>query len=152
MDKDKGSGFSLLELLVALAILTLLLTLSVQSYQRQTNKVAISQAQLDLLALSAQMERLKKITGSYKGGAGSQAQPVDQGSPWIYPAYSPSQHSATQKYYRLLIEQASHSAYFLTAKPLSDGLVQLGYDSIGNSYWDKDNDGQYSSTENCWQC
>lgn len=61
------SGFSLLELLVALTIVTVLCALAYPNYQTHTVKTRRSQAKVALMDLAARLEQYHLIHHTYKG-------------------------------------------------------------------------------------
>lgn len=145
-------GFSLLELLITIAIIVMLATLSMSGYQRYVVKASVVQGQADLLALAAKMEafRLKKST--YIGAAGSPDKPTATGKPWLYSSYSPSSTAPKNKKFDLYITTADDYSYELLAQPLNDKAQRLLYVSSGSKYWDKNNDGKFQDSEACWRC
>ena len=145
-------GFSLIEMLVVLAIITLLTAMGTSQYQRHLTRAARQQAQTDLLAFAAQMELHRLSAFSYKGAAGSKSEPRDTGSPWLYSQYSPSSGAQQSNKYKLLIEQASDHYYLLQAEPLQPSLSALRYSSLGERFWDKNNNGLFEQNETCWRC
>ena len=63
--KIKTNGFSLLELVIVLAVIGILLTLSVPSYQRYTQRVHRAEAIRMMLAIADCQERIRASTGFY---------------------------------------------------------------------------------------
>jgi general secretion pathway protein G len=59
MRKSLGSGFTLLELMVAIAVVGLLLGIAVPTYFDRVNKLKVGQAKQDLTMLSAAIERYR---------------------------------------------------------------------------------------------
>ena len=145
-------GLSIIELLVVLAVVSLLVSLVTSSNQKKVNRVALMQAQLDLLALAAKMEEYKLVNATYVGAAGTQASRIAVGQPWVFTSYSPSTNTEEYKRYTLYIESADERSYQLLAVPTEQTLQKLSYDSKGEKYWDKDANGVFSSDENCWKC
>lgn len=150
--KQKVNGFSLLELMIGLAVLLVLASLAISSNHTKLDKVALMQAQLDLLNFSAKMEEFKLVNGTYIGAAGTKAKQQAVGIPWVYQNYSPSTEAFEQAKYRLSIESADKVSFVLLAKPLTDNLQGLRYHSGGQKYWDQNSDGVFASDEMCWKC
>ena len=63
--KIETSGFSLLELVIVLAVIGVLLTLAIPSYQRYTQRVHRTEAIRMMLAIADCQERIRASTGFY---------------------------------------------------------------------------------------
>ena len=147
------SGFSLVELMVVVAIVGIISMIAYPSYQGFIQGSNRSAAQADLMSLAAAMERHKATSFSYKAAAVSAA---DTGSPAIYHKHSPSAEPYADRKYDLTIKQATGSTYVLEATPRSSS-VQSGDGSLlfysdGRRAWDKNDNGAIAATEYCWSC
>ncbi len=103
--KKRSSGFSLIELVITLAILTVLTSISYPSYNQHFENVRKTSAQGDLIELSAFMTRYYSENYSY--------QTASDGNPTLPMTESPSQGT---KYYNLTVV-AQDQSYVLTATP-----------------------------------
>lgn len=135
-NKQAMRGFTLIEIMVVVAILAILASIAVPSYQNSVAKSRRADAQAALQGLAQAMERHYTSTGSYaKAAAGG----ADTGAPLIFSTKAPIDGSAT--YYNLKIHAASATAYTLAAEPvgaqLGDGVLVLT--STGRKGWDKNN-------------
>ena len=63
--KVKPTGFSLLELVIVLAVISVLLTLAIPSYQRYTQRVHRAEAIRMILAVADCQERVRASSGFY---------------------------------------------------------------------------------------
>ena len=63
--KINTTGFSLLELVIVLAVVSVLLTLAIPSYQRYTQRVHRAEAIRMMLAIADCQERVRANTGFY---------------------------------------------------------------------------------------
>ena len=63
--KINSNGFSLLELVIVLAVISVLLTLAIPSYQRYTQRVHRAEAIRMMLAIADCQERIRANTGFY---------------------------------------------------------------------------------------
>lgn len=148
-----NKGFSLVELMIVVAIVGIISVIAYPSYQgfiKGSNRAA---AQADLMSLAAAMERHKAATFTYKAAAVSAA---DTGAPAIYHKHSPSAEPYANRKYDLTINQAAGSNFVLEAKPTSSSMQtgdgSLFFYSDGRRAWDKDNNGSVGAAEYCWSC
>jgi type IV pilus assembly protein PilE len=107
MKTKKSRGFSLLELLIALAILSILTTMAVTSYQDSVRKARRADAKADLLELAQLLERNYTETNTFVTDINGNA---------VTLAYtqSPRQGSA---YYNLTFGAQTATTYSLVATP-----------------------------------
>ncbi|WP_341206232.1 prepilin-type N-terminal cleavage/methylation domain-containing protein [uncultured Psychrosphaera sp.] len=157
------NGFSLIELLLVLSIISMLLTFGVNRYVDYIHRGSLLQAQSDLLMLGSRLEQYKLFNVSYFGAAGSQVTPENTGAPWIFQSYSPADKPEQKRLFNLSILYVSDSGleYQIVATPIENKTVhtqkrpsfgRLIYYSDGRKGYDKNNDGEFSATEMCWDC
>lgn len=146
----RQAGFTLVELMIVLAIVAILAAIAIPSYQSQIRKTHRKDAMSALQGLAQSMERFYAQNNTYIGAAGSKASPGDSGAPWVFPATSPIDGGAAR--YNLTIVSSTANDYVLSAQPTGaqadDGELRL--DSTGLRRWDKDNDGSFSASERTW--
>lgn len=154
-NKNDFTGFTLVELMIAVAIVGIIAAVGYPSYQSMATGSYRSTAQSDLMALAAAMERHYNANFTYKGAAESGA---DTGSPGAFSTHSPASEPASDKRYNLTISSVSSSgtSYEIRAVPVS-GTAQaddgtLYYFSDGRKGWDENSDGSLASSEYCWSC
>lgn len=153
LNTKSNRGFTLVELMIVVAIIGIVTTIAYPSYQgfiKSSNRAA---AQADLMGLGAAMERHKAATYSYKAAAVLAA---DTGKPAIFHAHSPAAEPYANRAYDLTISSSTGTAYLVEAKPKSGG-TQAGDGSLflysdGRRAWDMNNNGSISSSEYCWKC
>lgn len=107
--KQKQPGFTLIELMVAVAIIGILASIAYPSYQDSVMKSRRADAKGVLLGLANAMERNFTITNSYLGAAAGSA---DTGTPGIYTI-----PAETATYYAITISAALANSYTLSAAP-----------------------------------
>lgn len=151
-DMKSGRGFSLLELLVTLAVIALLAFMVTSSNQEKVTKLAVMQAQLDLLALASKMEEFRLANSTYIGAAGTETDRAATGKPWVFSNYSPSSNTEQHSKYILNIQRADDTSYTLIALPRTTRMQRLSYNSRGEKFRDINSDGVFTSDENCWKC
>lgn len=148
-------GFTLIELMVVLAIIGIISAIGFPSYQRMVNGAVRGKVQADLVSFASAMERHNASHFSYRGAGESGA---DTGKPMIFPNYSPSSELARNKKYELSIDEVSNNGltYRLKATPVLGGPMDsdgaLYFYSDGRKAWDLDNNGAISTSEYCWSC
>jgi len=113
-------GFSLFELLV---VVGLLIVVAIYFYpqleaKRQTQRR--EQAQVALMQLAQAMDNFKIERGTYAGAAGSAAEPLTEGSPWLVSSEVPG--GGAQTYYRLRIGFANEYGYEVRAVPMGEQI------------------------------
>ncbi|MCP3428938.1 type IV pilin protein [Opacimonas viscosa] len=152
---QRQSGFTLLELMITVAIIGIIVTVAFPSYQGITNQSARATAQADLMAFAAAMERHKAAHFSYAGAAASGA---DTGAPTVFQTFSPATGTNSAKDYDLTVSAINGNGltYVLKATPVtgsplaSDGALYVFSD--GRKGWDKNNNGSLEASEYCWRC
>lgn len=145
---QKHRGFTLIELMIVVAIVAILAAVAWPSYQEQIRSTNRADAQGALLGLAQAMERHFTQNGNYLGAA---AGGNDDGSPAIFPTQSPLDGS--NKTYDLTIDVSDDGdTYLLFATPrgtqVGDGQLRLS--SSGEKAWDRDNNGFDDPADLCW--
>ena len=145
--KFAENGFSLIELMIVVAIVAILAAVAVPSYQRYILKTNRSDAMAVLQGFAQAMERHYAQNNSYLGAASGGD---DDGIPAIYSAQAPIDGAVK---YNLTIEPGTTATqYTLRATPTgaqaADGYLEIT--NTGLRRWDKDNSDSIEASENTW--
>lgn len=148
--RTKVAGFTLIEVMIVVAIVAILAALAVPMYQNQVIRTHRTDAMGALLGLGQAMERYFAQNNTYESAAAGGA---DTGAPAIFPTQSPIDGGVAR--YNLTISAANATSYTLRATPIAggaqagDGFVELT--SLGQRNWDQDNSGAIGVGENTWK-
>lgn len=145
-------GFTLIEIVIVTALIAIVSTLSVQSYQSHILRSEHLVAQNNLQALALAVESYRLQFGSYSGVDAPEIKQAVMAQAGLF------EHAdeKTAEPYEYNISKVSHAglAYELVAFPrrheFSLGALRLS--SNGLKYWDRDQDNQFGPDENCWSC
>lgn len=146
-------GFTLIELMMTVAVVAILATIAVPSYQANLVKTRRAEAQGSLMELMSYMERFYTQYGSYQCTAVVSGLCASAGASPSLP-FTQAPKDSSGKMYNLALQTNTGSAYSLRATPItgtaqaSDGIMEL--DSQGTRRWDKNNDGSFASSESTW--
>ncbi|ARN72825.1 type IV pilin protein [Oceanicoccus sagamiensis] len=140
-------GFTLVELMIVVAIVAILATFAIPAYQSQGDRTRRADAQAALMGLAQAMERHFTENSTYASAVSSSAPAAS-----VYPSQVPLDGGT--KYYNLKIPVATATTYTLRAEPISgaaqdgDGFLELTHTGVKS--WDSDNSGSIADSEKCW--
>jgi len=109
----KQHGFSLLELMIVVAIIGIIAAIAYPSYQQQIHKTRRADCSGALAGLGNSMERFFTVNSTYLGAAAAGA---NTGAPAVFPATCPTDGGTA--YYNLSIQAATGSTFNLQAVPI----------------------------------
>jgi len=148
----RNSGFSLIELLVALAILAIVSAIAIPLYSAYADRTYRSEAQSDLLNCAQSLERFASINFSYEGAADTDADGVPDADNGPIATQLCDPRSVQQGRYAITVVGAP-TTFTLTATPqgelADDGLMT--YDNVGVRGWDRDGDDAIAADEQTWE-
>jgi type IV pilus assembly protein PilE len=161
MNQRAEQGFTLIELVIAMAIMSILTLIAVPSYQEHLQKTRIAMAKADLMELAGYFERQRTVNACYNGsscdfketGGSGDSGPliVDQDSS-ILDMLS----DETAQYYDVTLTVLTNSTFTLRATPdtntAQDGTGFLEVLHTGQQRWDKNDDDDADDTgEGNWK-
>jgi type IV pilus assembly protein PilE len=140
-------GFSLIELLVVVAVVGILAAVAYPSYQEQLASARRSDMKAELMRLAQHMERLYTETGCDNPDDDNTC--TGSGTPDI---------GTTNDHYSVAFTDGEPTAttFTLEATPKADGPQAgdgiMGINELGQRYWDENRDGTIDSpTEDDWE-
>ena len=140
-------GFSLIELMIAVAIVAVLAALAMPLYNQYSMRSVRTAAQGDLLLCQQGLERFASVNFTYVGAAN------DEGVPSVCSATSPS--TGGDPVYNITVSEVDAASWTLLATPIEDGRADgdgvLRLRSNSERAWDQDNDGSYDDDELSWE-
>ncbi len=139
--RSRARGFSLIEILVTVAIVGILAAVASSAYDSSVRKSRRANAEADLSSLAQFMERVYTENSTYQPGGVNPALP-----------FTTSPQNNATAFYNLTINANAGGSYTLRATPIGnqviDGMVEL--DSTGAKRWDADHDGAFEAAEQHW--
>ncbi len=144
-------GFTLIELMIVVAIVGILAAIAYPSYQEYLRRAARADAQGALTSLASVMERWFSDNNTYAAVGGVTA--LGAG---LHPNWSPMDEPQANRRYDLTIQAADGTSYALRATPTAGTVVAntgiLELTSTGRRGWDRNNDGDTTDAgENTWE-
>lgn len=136
-------GFTLIELMMAVAIVAMLASIALPGYTQYVVRSRRAAAQGDLVSASSAMERHFTVAGRYTGAAAGTT----------FPDRSPAQDGDAM--YRISIQSLTPTTFTLRAQPIAggsqarDGAMEI--DQLDARAWDRNSDGDFlDPNERSW--
>ena len=147
-------GFSLIELLLALAILTIATAIAVPIYNAYSVRAERTGIQADLMRCAQGMERHASVAMSYERAVDTDGDGAGDASTGVVSTNICSVDAAA---YTVTVHGADPTRFVLRARAVrpdslvgQDGMLEL--DSAGGRRWDRNNDGDFDDDgETGWQ-
>jgi type IV pilus assembly protein PilE len=152
--KTNQNGFSLIEMIIIVAVVAILGAIALPSYSDYTSKTRRKDAMGSLNGLAQAMERHFTENNTYVSAANGDPTTSTNGVPpvaAVFPSEAPL--DGNDKYYDLRITAVSPGSFTLRAIPKNaqsgDGIIEMT--SNGGKFWDSNNDGDVADAgENDW--
>lgn len=139
--RRRQHGFTLIELMVVVAVIGIIAAIAYPSFQDSVRKTRRADAKAVLAELAQFMERTYTENNSFKPGGNNPPLP-----------YTESPIDGSAKYYDLSISASTTSSFTLQATPkgpqAGNGVLTLS--STGARWWDINNNGAVDVGENNW--
>ncbi len=143
MDK-RMKGFTLIELMVAVAILAILAAVAIPIYTRYSDRTYRSEAMADLLDCAQALERRASQTFDYLGAA------AGGGDDGVIDA-AVCQPQSDTRYSITIVGGAANFTLLATPIAGTDENRILTLNSNGQRGWDEDGSGAVDADENDWE-
>ncbi len=149
-----GSGFTLLELMVAVAILAIISFLALPLYTSYSQRAFRGEAQANLLACALGMERWAGTEFTYQGAADTDGDGLGDADSGPVAGAICNTGSVGRGHYSIVVA-ATADDFLLTAHPVPEGPMAadgfLALDAAGNRHWDRDGNGTLGVGEDRWE-
>jgi type IV pilus assembly protein PilE len=136
----RNAGFTLIELMIAVAILAIVAAVALPLYNQYSQRTYRTEAQADLMNCAQGLERFAAENFSYTGAVlGNVCDP----------------RSVAQNRYAIGLNVPDDNTFTLTATPVAGGVMDgdgiLTYDSTGVRGWDRNGDNDVlDADEDSW--
>jgi type IV pilus assembly protein PilE len=145
--RPKAHGFTLIELMVAVAIAAIIAAIALPIYQYQVRKSHRTDARSSLLDLAGRAERMYATTNSYQNAATGALNPTDVGYTGAWPV------TVGSGYYTVGLTTTSPTQFAFTATPvgMQTGDTQCQAFTVDNTGKQSSVDiNNNDSTATCW--
>jgi type IV pilus assembly protein PilE len=151
--KARITGFTLVELMVAVVILAIISAIALPFYNQYSQRTYRTEAQADLLACAQAIERMAAVSFSYENAADTDADGVGDANAGPVATNLCDPLSVEQGRYTIAVN-STVATFDLTATPAGmmtgDGVLTL--DSTGARGWDQNGDGDtLDADEQNWE-
>ncbi len=141
-------GFTLVELLIAVAIVAILAAIAYPSYRNQIERSRRVDAQTVLMQAAQFMERIYTENGCYNPDASC----AGTATTGVTMPYSKSPIDGNEAYYAIAVTALARNSFELRATPQGSeaGAGLLEMTDTGERRWDRDRNGTIDAGEDNW--
>ncbi len=141
-------GFTLVELLIAVAIVAILAAIAYPSYRNQIERSRRADAQTVLMQAAQFMERIYTENGCYNPDANC----AGTDTTGVTMPYSKSPIDGNEAYYAIAVTALARNSFELRATPQGSeaGAGLLEITDTGERRWDRDRNGTIDAGEDNW--
>ena len=150
--RQMSFGFTLIELMVALAIMAIVAAVAMPIYTQYSNRTYRSEAQADLLNCAQALERLASVNFSYRGAGDTDNDGVGDADNGVVATQVCDARSVRAGRYAITVA-GDDTTFTLTATPQggTDQDRLLTFDSAGVRGWDEDGANGIEADEQDWE-
>ncbi len=136
------AGFTLVELLVAVAIMAIISAVAIPFYTQYSLRTYRSEGQADLMGCGQALERFASINFNYLNAADTDDDGIGDADAGPIASAICAPISVAQGRYNITVNGTA-AGFVLTATPAGrmDGDGIMTFDSVGNRGWDQNDDG-----------
>jgi type IV pilus assembly protein PilE len=150
MQQNIQNGFTLVELMIVIAIVGILAGIAYPNYQDSVIKSRRADAKAALLELSVFMERLYTTTGCYNPGATDKVCGDANDAAPTLPFLTTPKPPSTLAYYDLTVATPNASTFTLTATAKSNTADKCGALTLNNTGVKTVTNSYGYTVANCW--
>jgi len=130
MQQSGQKAFTLIELMIVVAIIGILSSIAYPSYQSYVQRTKEAEARTALVSFASAMSQYYLEDMTYLGAAGTQTSSKNTGEPWVFSSKVPIDSGT--KTYDLTINAATKNSFTLKATPVNSNFATYCLDTLGN--------------------
>ena len=150
----RSTGFTLIELMVALAVLAVVSAIAIPIYTQYSIRTYRTEAMADLMSCAQGMERHASINFSYINPIDTDADGIGDAN---IGAVSANICTPNTQFYNITVTAATANTFIVRGAAMNagnpvgtDGMMEM--DETGARRWDRTNDGDFGDTdETSWK-
>ena len=134
LNKNASQGFSLMEMMIVVAILAIIAGVAIPSYLNHVENTRITQARAVIVQVQQDVQRVKLVQGSLGADSGAVGT-SDKGGVTGARARGRMRENNLSRFYRFsVVAGASTGQYFFNVTPINTSKKGLYMDQSGNAF------------------